>query len=227
MILFGYLQSDFPLRMRAAVRRRRPRRNRRIAGRRSAARGSAGAGTPGARRRSRYHLLAGADDAARTQPHDRAIGQRLPLLCLGRGRDRRAHRSRSGSTGATSATCAPLPTLPIGVGFGISTAEQAREVATFADAVVVGSAISLLIEAHAQSDRTGRNRRRIRRHDEERDARGAQRRRERDRLVVNRYSHRAWRRIECKAGRGSQCHRRYLDQMSRMQGDHVSQRGRA
>jgi tryptophan synthase alpha chain len=42
--------------------------------------------------------------------------------------------------------------LPIGVGFGISTAEQAREVARFADAVVVGSAISQLIELHAASE---------------------------------------------------------------------------
>jgi tryptophan synthase alpha chain len=38
--------------------------------------------------------------------------------------------------------------LPIGVGFGISTPQQAAEVATLADAVVVGSAISLVIEAH-------------------------------------------------------------------------------
>src|SRR5262249_39606513 len=42
--------------------------------------------------------------------------------------------------------------LPIGVGFGISTAEQAREIARFADAVVVGSAISQLIEQHAASE---------------------------------------------------------------------------
>ncbi|MGC2303074.1 tryptophan synthase subunit alpha, partial [Candidatus Binatus sp.] len=41
--------------------------------------------------------------------------------------------------------------LPIGVGFGISTPEQAAEVATIADAVVVGSAISLLIEQHTKS----------------------------------------------------------------------------
>jgi tryptophan synthase alpha chain len=41
--------------------------------------------------------------------------------------------------------------LPIGVGFGISTPAQAAEVATMADAVVVGSAISLLIEAHVKS----------------------------------------------------------------------------
>lgn len=38
--------------------------------------------------------------------------------------------------------------LPLGVGFGISTGEQAGRVASFASAVVVGSAFSLLIEAH-------------------------------------------------------------------------------
>jgi tryptophan synthase alpha chain len=42
--------------------------------------------------------------------------------------------------------------LPIGVGFGISTPEHARQVAAYADAVVVGSAISLLIEAQGKSD---------------------------------------------------------------------------
>ena len=42
--------------------------------------------------------------------------------------------------------------LPIGVGFGISTAAQAREVGAYADAVVVGSALSLLIEAHGKTD---------------------------------------------------------------------------
>jgi tryptophan synthase alpha chain len=40
--------------------------------------------------------------------------------------------------------------LPIGVGFGISTAEQAGRVASFAAAVVVGSAFSLLIEANPE-----------------------------------------------------------------------------
>jgi tryptophan synthase alpha chain len=41
--------------------------------------------------------------------------------------------------------------LPIGVGFGISTPAQAAHVARFSDAVVVGSALSLLIEANAES----------------------------------------------------------------------------
>jgi len=69
--------------------------------------------------------------------------------------------SVTGVTGARAHLDSDLPAhmrelrsvtdLPIGVGFGISTPEQAAEVATMADAVVVGSAISLLIEAHAKS----------------------------------------------------------------------------
>jgi len=41
--------------------------------------------------------------------------------------------------------------LPIGVGFGIAKPEHARQVALYADAVVVGSALSSLIEKHAGS----------------------------------------------------------------------------
>lgn len=69
--------------------------------------------------------------------------------------------SVTGVTGARAELAAELPDkvralravtdLPIGVGFGISTPEQAARVATFADAVVVGSAISLLVEAHGRS----------------------------------------------------------------------------
>jgi tryptophan synthase alpha chain len=69
--------------------------------------------------------------------------------------------SVAGVTGARASLADDLPgnvrdlrtvtDLPIGVGFGISTPAQAREVATFADAVVVGSAISQLIEAHAHA----------------------------------------------------------------------------
>jgi tryptophan synthase alpha chain len=70
--------------------------------------------------------------------------------------------SVAGVTGARANLAQDLPgnvrdlrtvtDLPIGVGFGISTPAQAREVAAFADAVVVGSAISQLIEAHAHSE---------------------------------------------------------------------------
>jgi tryptophan synthase alpha chain len=41
--------------------------------------------------------------------------------------------------------------LPIGVGFGITTPEQAAAVATFADAAVVGSAIMRVVDAHRGS----------------------------------------------------------------------------
>jgi len=70
--------------------------------------------------------------------------------------------SVTGVTGARTALASDLEQnvialksvtdLPIGVGFGISTAEQARAVARFADAVVVGSAISQVIEQHQASD---------------------------------------------------------------------------
>lgn len=70
--------------------------------------------------------------------------------------------SVTGVTGARAALASDLEErvlalkgitdLPIGVGFGISTADQASAVARFADAVVVGSAISQLIELHAASE---------------------------------------------------------------------------
>ncbi len=45
-----------------------------------------------------------------------------------------------------------LTPVPIGVGFGISTPEQAARVATFADAAIVGSAIARVIETTAHDD---------------------------------------------------------------------------
>lgn len=64
--------------------------------------------------------------------------------------------SVTGVTGARTSVAADLEErvralravsrLPLGVGFGISTPAQAAEVAGYADAVVVGSALSLIIE---------------------------------------------------------------------------------
>ena len=61
-----------------------------------------------------------------------------------------------GTTGARAALPAELPELlararrvtrlPLGVGFGVSTPEQAAWIAGFADAVIVGSAIGRLVE---------------------------------------------------------------------------------
>ena len=69
--------------------------------------------------------------------------------------------SREGVTGAQSSIASSLgeriteirrhTKLPIAVGFGISSAEQAREVAKIADAVVVGSAIVRTINEHSAS----------------------------------------------------------------------------
>jgi tryptophan synthase alpha chain len=69
--------------------------------------------------------------------------------------------SREGVTGARAEVAVSLPQqiaqlrklsdLPIAVGFGISNAAQAREVARHADAVVVGSAIVDLIAQHGDS----------------------------------------------------------------------------
>jgi tryptophan synthase alpha chain len=41
-----------------------------------------------------------------------------------------------------------VTSLPLGVGFGVQTPEQARWIAGFADAVIVGSAIQRLVEEH-------------------------------------------------------------------------------
>jgi len=69
--------------------------------------------------------------------------------------------SREGVTGARETIASSLgdriaelrkfSDLPIAVGFGISNADQAREVARHADGVVVGSAIVDLIAKHGNS----------------------------------------------------------------------------
>jgi tryptophan synthase alpha chain len=72
--------------------------------------------------------------------------------------------SREGVTGAQNSIATSLPQkidelrkisdLPVAVGFGISTPEQARDVAQHADAVVVGSAIVDLIAKHGDKPET-------------------------------------------------------------------------
>lgn len=72
--------------------------------------------------------------------------------------------SRAGITGARAALPEGLaalvsrvrkqvPRLPVAVGFGLSTPEQVREVAAFADGVVVGSAIVAAMEAAGAAGR--------------------------------------------------------------------------
>lgn len=47
--------------------------------------------------------------------------------------------------------------LPIAVGFGISTSRQAKEIASCADGIIVGSAIVKIIEKHASNMSKGKN----------------------------------------------------------------------
>lgn len=71
--------------------------------------------------------------------------------------------SRTGVTGAHGAPSAHIgdlvaalkqhATVPVCVGFGISNAQQAREVAQHADGVIVGSALVKQVELHAQEAR--------------------------------------------------------------------------
>lgn len=70
--------------------------------------------------------------------------------------------SRTGVTGAHGAPSADIgklvaalqehATVPVCVGFGISTADQARAVAELADGVIVGSALVKQVELHATED---------------------------------------------------------------------------
>lgn len=61
-----------------------------------------------------------------------------------------ARETVAGSLGSRIAELRRLSELPVAVGFGISNAQQAREVAHHADAVVVGSAIVDLIAKHGE-----------------------------------------------------------------------------
>ena len=59
-----------------------------------------------------------------------------------------ARASVSSGAGDLVARTRPLTSLPIAVGLGVSTGEQAAEVAKYADGVIVGSAfIKLLLNA--------------------------------------------------------------------------------
>src|SRR5581483_460366 len=67
-----------------------------------------------------------------------------------------ARRSFDGSLRAQVARVRRATTLPVGVGFGISTPEQAAWIAEFADAAVVGSALVERIEKTKGNDNKAR-----------------------------------------------------------------------
>lgn len=116
--------------------------------------------------------VAGPDDAGTVDLiHIRLIAPTTPADRIGQivrcARGFLYYVSREGVTGAQERVASSLmekitqlrqlSSLPVAVGFGISNAEQAREVAQHADAVVVGSAIVSEIAAHgAESDLVAR-----------------------------------------------------------------------
>jgi len=84
---------------------------------------------------------------------------------LARARGFLYYVSITGVTGAAAPDVAEVATmvrtvqretpLPVGVGFGIRTPEQAAATARVADAVVVGTAVMQLVETHGRSDVVG------------------------------------------------------------------------
>ena len=142
VVMFSYLNPDPPLRCRSLPARRRRARHRRPA-----------ADRPAGRQRSRRGGR-GAAEPARSDPADRADHAGRERLA------RRGRRAPKGSSISSPASASPAPasaladdlaesvarvreatTLPVAVGFGISTPEQAAAVARMADGVVVGSAL--------------------------------------------------------------------------------------
>lgn len=115
-----------------------------------------------------------AEEAAEVQQTAQAHGVDVVLLAAPTSPEARLVRiaeaasgfiycvSTTGVTGARSAMDAGLPsfierlrrhtTLPLAVGFGVSTPAQAAEVAAFADGVIVGSALVELIAQSARFD---------------------------------------------------------------------------
>lgn len=59
----------------------------------------------------------------------------------------------AGAISATVRALRQVSRVPVAVGFGVSTPQEARAIAAFADAVVVGSALVRLIASHTGSER--------------------------------------------------------------------------
>ena len=115
------------------------------------------------------------EEAGEIHPHLKKAGIDLITLLAPTTPDERAARlagqgegflyyvSMTGVTGSQKVDAQAIATavarvrgnspVPVAVGFGVTTPEDARAVAVFADAVVVGSALVQVIAAHGQSPR--------------------------------------------------------------------------
>ena len=93
------------------------------------------------------------DHAGRAAGADRRRGQRLPLHGVAH-RDHRRTREMAGGLATSSRASRRIPTVPVAVGFGISTPEQAAAAAAAgADGVIVGTR---LVRAVGRGDRPRR-----------------------------------------------------------------------
>ena len=83
----------------------------------------------------------GADHHAGADRRDRRGRARVRLHGVARGDHRRARRAAAEGLAETVERVRAATEVPVAVGFGISTAEQARAVAEIADGVIVGSRV--------------------------------------------------------------------------------------
>ena len=146
--IYIYGVDELP-RRRQGGRRRRPDR------RRPAARGGRGAVPAGAQGRAQLHPPRDADHR-RQAPAGGArehLGLRLLRLDHRHHRLGRARR-RQGRT-PRSTRIKRHTKLPVAVGFGVRTAEQARAIAEGADGVVVGSALVDAVQGQPRQERQG------------------------------------------------------------------------
>jgi tryptophan synthase alpha chain len=100
---------------------------------------------PPARAQHGPDLPAGAHLHRRAHGAGGPRGQRLCVLRVAQGRDRRRHAGR-GQVEAMLPRIRAHVSVPVGVGFGIRDAETAKAIGKLADAVVIGSKIIQLIE---------------------------------------------------------------------------------
>jgi len=157
-LVFRLLQPDFSLRMRAVLRRRGPRRNRRDALRRLPRK------KPMSSKKDRRALTVSTSffclrrPRRSTEPQNRALGEWLSLLRSRDGRHRGACELDSSLASHMAGGCV-RHRFALGVGFANIDIVAAAQVAKLADAVVVGSTISLLSKSMHRQERARGGRR--------------------------------------------------------------------
>ena len=140
IVLMGYYNPIYVYPRERFPRRRQGGRRRRPHHRRPAAGGRRRAVPAGHRARPQLHPPGHADHGRRAAAGRARQHLGLPLLCV----DHRHHRHGGARRGRGSFAHCPIKKstrLPVAVGFGIKTPQQAKAIAAGADGVVVGSAL--------------------------------------------------------------------------------------